>query len=143
MRICQSLIWCLFLSALLYVGLTLLGLISMFSVALLIFCRSRKFKQKKDPPSGRHDANVTLNEREYEEIRENRSSPVEVSTVYTKVQFKNGQRSDGTDVYSLIDDPQSNVEDHSTEYSEVQFPNSTRPSSASCGHIDNDIYSSA
>ncbi|RVE71072.1 hypothetical protein OJAV_G00070790 [Oryzias javanicus] len=115
-----------------YVGLTLVGLISMFSVALLIFCRSRRSKQKKDPPSETQHDSITLNNQEYEEIMEIRSSPVEVSTVYSEVQCKNGQRSDDTDVYSLIGCPQNNVEDHSTEYSVVQFPNSALPSSAPC-----------
>ncbi|RVE71082.1 hypothetical protein OJAV_G00070940 [Oryzias javanicus] len=127
---------------LLYVSLTLVGLISMFSVALLIFCRSRRSKQKKDPPSETQHDSITLNNQEYEEIMEIRSSPVEVSTVYSEVQCKNGQRSDGTGVYSLIGCPQNNVEDHSTEYSVVQFPNSALPSSAPCGQLDNDIYSS-
>ncbi|XP_023812741.1 uncharacterized protein LOC105354459 isoform X2 [Oryzias latipes] len=127
---------------LLYVGLTLVGLISMFSVALLIFCRSRRFKQKKAPSSETQCSNVTLPNQEYEEIRENMSPPLVISTVYSNVKYKKGKKSDGKHVYSVFDYPQGNVEDSSTEYSMIQFPNSTSPSSAPCGHIENDIYSS-
>ncbi|XP_024149823.1 uncharacterized protein LOC112159780 [Oryzias melastigma] len=125
---------------LLYVGLTLVGLIFMFSVALLIFTRSRRSKQKKDPPSETQYANINLKN---QEIRENASSPVRISTVYANVKYKNGQRSDSTDVYSLADCPQNKAEDHSIKYSVIQFPVSAPPSSAPCGHKDNDIYSSA
>ncbi|XP_078806271.1 uncharacterized protein LOC144981330 isoform X2 [Oryzias latipes] len=126
---------------LLYVSLTLVGLISMFSVALLIFCRSRRFNQKKEPPSETY-ANVPLDSHEYEEIRENTSPALEISTVYSYVNSKNRQRSDSTNVYSLVDCPQDNVEDHSVKYPIIQAPISTPPSSAPCGHIENDIYSS-
>ncbi|XP_078806274.1 uncharacterized protein LOC144994017 [Oryzias latipes] len=127
---------------LLYVGLTLVGLISIFSVALLIFCRSRSFNQKKAPSSETQCSNVTLPNQEYGEIRDNTSPPVEIPTVYSNVKYKKGQRSDSRHVYSLVDYPQDNVEDPSIEYSIIQFPNSTPPSSAPCGHIENDIYSS-
>ncbi|XP_023812745.1 uncharacterized protein LOC105354462 isoform X2 [Oryzias latipes] len=104
---------------LLYVSLTLVGLISMFSVALLIFCRSHRFKQKKEPPSETY-ANVPLDSHEYEEIRENTSPALEISTVYSYVNSKNRQRSDSTNVYSLVDCPQDNV-------SENWFGNNIKP----------------
>ncbi|RVE71083.1 hypothetical protein OJAV_G00070950 [Oryzias javanicus] len=124
---------------LLYVGLTLVGLVSMFSVALLVFTRSRRSRQKKDPPSETQYANII---QKNQEIRENTPSPVRISTVYANVKYQNGQRSDSTDVYSLADCPRNNVEMDSIKYSVIQFPNSAPPSSAPCGHKDNDIYSS-
>ncbi|XP_042264098.1 uncharacterized protein LOC121895206 isoform X2 [Thunnus maccoyii] len=72
---------------LLYVGLTLL----LFSVAVLIFCKKRASKPKEHPVEIEH-ANVTQAKRVYEETREdgrqNRSPPVEISSIYTVAIYK-------------------------------------------------------
>ncbi|XP_038577719.1 uncharacterized protein LOC119905077 [Micropterus salmoides] len=70
--------------ALLYVRLILVIMIIVSSATVLIFCRKRNCKPKEPPVE---NANTTEPNGVYEEIREEerrtRSTPVEISTVYT------------------------------------------------------------
>ncbi|XP_062283821.1 uncharacterized protein LOC133988254 isoform X2 [Scomber scombrus] len=124
---------------LLYVGLTLVVIVLLFSVALLIFCKKISSKPKKHPEETEY-ANFTETSQVHEEIREgdgqSRSPPVE-NSVQTSV------------VYSVVtaaaSRPLSKTEDDSSDvvYTQVDFSN--RPaasrSSAPSGQADNVIYS--
>ncbi|XP_045911759.1 uncharacterized protein LOC123974844 isoform X2 [Micropterus dolomieu] len=115
--------------ALLYVGLILVVMIIILSVAVLIFCR-KKTSKPKEPPVEMEYANVAEPDRVYEEIRnedtQSRSPPVEISTVYTYT------KPNGTE------DDSSNL-----PYSQVDFSNSTAASvnSAPRGDADKVVYS--
>ncbi|CAK6983288.1 Hypothetical predicted protein [Scomber scombrus] len=124
---------------LLYVGLTLVIIMLLFSVALLIFCKKISSKPKEHPEETEY-ANFTETSQVHEEIREgdgqSRSPPVE-NSVQTSV------------VYSVVtataSRPLSKTEDDSSDvvYTQVDFSN--RPaasrSSAPSGQADNVIYS--
>ncbi|KAI3357829.1 hypothetical protein L3Q82_016226 [Scortum barcoo] len=133
---------------LLYVGVILLVMIVVLSVAVLIFCRKRASKPKEAPVETDY-ANVTEASREYEEIREDRQSrsPVEISTVYACAKYTKTNGAETTDDYSFVTaaSPQNKTEDDSSEltYSVVDFSDGPAASlnSASRGDADNVIYS--
>ncbi|XP_042264096.1 uncharacterized protein LOC121895205 [Thunnus maccoyii] len=131
-----------------YVGLTLVVMLLLFSVAVLMYCKKRASKPKEPPVETEHvDAN-----RVYEEIREDgrqiRSPPVEISSTYSaKFTKPNGVQT--SDDYSFItataSRPLNKTEDDSSElvYTQVDLSSSAASShiSAPRGHTDNVIYS--
>ncbi|XP_038577717.1 uncharacterized protein LOC119905075 isoform X4 [Micropterus salmoides] len=133
---------------LLYVGLILVVMIIILSVAALIFCR-KKTSKPKEPPVEMEYANVAEPDRVYEEIRnedtQSRSPPVEISTVYTYTK-PNGVETTN-DNYSFVATASSQkiTEDDSSylPYSQVDFSNSTAASvnSAPRGDADKVVYS--
>ncbi|KAF3860822.1 hypothetical protein F7725_001077 [Dissostichus mawsoni] len=134
--------------AVLYVGLILVAMFIVLSVALLIFCRKRA---RKEPPMKTEYVSDTETNRLYEEIREvdrgSSSPPAETSTVYSYAKPNQPNGVESTDEYSLVtaatfqkktkDDPGN------LNYSKVDFSNSGVASlhSAPCGYTDNALYS--
>ncbi|XP_038577713.1 endochitinase 2-like isoform X2 [Micropterus salmoides] len=132
----------------LYVGLILVAMIILLSAAVLIFCR----KRTKEPPVESEYANVTKPNPMYEEIRDedrqSRSSPVEISTVYTYAKYTKPNGVETTDDdYSFVTaaSSQKTTEDNSNElnYSQVDFSKAAAASlnSSPCGKADNVLYS--
>ncbi|XP_036959094.1 uncharacterized protein LOC119022396 isoform X2 [Acanthopagrus latus] len=133
----------------LYVGLALLFMVVMLSVAVVIFCRGRASKPKGKPVETEY-ADVTEASQAYEEIREDRerrSSPVEISTVYTCAKYVKPNAEDTKDNSSLVNgatcENKTEVDLNKLTYSEVDFSNRTAASlsSAPCGDADNVVYS--
>ncbi|XP_050927391.1 uncharacterized protein LOC108887407 isoform X6 [Lates calcarifer] len=131
---------------LLYVGLTLLFMIIVLSVAVLIFCRKNASKPK-EPPADTVYANVTVANQAMREDRRGRSPPVEVSTVYSQAKYTKANRAETTDDYSLVAATASSAgnkaEDDALTYSEVEFVNGAGAShnSAPSGNAEAVIYS--
>ncbi|XP_073325749.1 uncharacterized protein [Pagrus major] len=134
---------------LLYVGLALVTMVIMLSVAVLFLCRRRASKPKGQPVETEF-ANMTEANRVYEEIRQDRESgspPVEISTVYTYVKYVKPNAEEATDTNGSVAAAtcEKKTEDDSNKltYSEVDFSNSTAASlnSAPRGDADNVIYS--
>ncbi|XP_030278168.1 hepatitis A virus cellular receptor 1 homolog isoform X1 [Sparus aurata] len=134
---------------LLYVGLALVFMVVMLSVAVVIFCRRRASKPKGQPVETEY-ADVTEASRVYEEIREDgeRSSPpVEISAVYTCAKYVKPNAEDTKDKSILVNgatcEKKTEVESTKLTYSEVDFSNRTAASlsSAPRGDADNVVYS--
>ncbi|XP_067449412.1 CMRF35-like molecule 8 isoform X2 [Thunnus thynnus] len=134
-----------------YVGLTLVVMLLLFSVAVLMYCKKRASKPK-EPPVETEYANVTRANRVYEETREDgrqsRSPPVEISSTYSaKFTKPNGVQT--SDDYSFVtataSRPLNKTEDDSSElvYTQVDLSSgaASSHSSAPRGHTDNVIYS--
>ncbi|XP_022619051.1 CMRF35-like molecule 5 isoform X2 [Seriola dumerili] len=123
----------------LYVGLVLVFMITVLSVAVLIFCRNRASKPR-GPPLETAYAKVTKDDRVYEEVREengqSRAPPVEVFTVYACTKYTKPNAVETTDDYSL-------AEDSEVTYSNLHFPNAaaTLLHRAPSGNADNGVYS--
>ncbi|XP_036959091.1 uncharacterized protein LOC119022395 isoform X4 [Acanthopagrus latus] len=133
----------------LYVCLALLFMVVMLSVAVVIFCRGRASKPKGKPVETEY-ADVTEASQAYEEIREDRerrSSPVEISTVYTCAKYVKPNAEDTKDNSSLVNgatcENKTEADSNKLTYSEVDFSNRTAASlsSAPCGDADNVVYS--
>ncbi|XP_034096075.1 CMRF35-like molecule 8 [Gymnodraco acuticeps] len=132
----------------LYVGLILLAMFIVLSVALLIFCRKRA---RKEPPMETEYVSDTETNRLYEEIREvdrgSSSPPAETSTIYSYAKPKQPNGVESTDEYSLVNaaTAQKETKDDpgNINYSEVDYSNSGAASlhSAPCGYTDNALYS--
>ncbi|XP_056240653.1 uncharacterized protein LOC130174640 isoform X2 [Seriola aureovittata] len=128
----------------LYVGLVLVFMITVLSVAVLIFCRNRASKPR-GPPSETEYAKVTKDDRVYEEVREenrqSRAPPVEVFTVYACTKYTKPNAVETTDDYSLVTaaaaTSQNQAEDGEVTYSNLHFPNDA----AHVGNADNGVYS--
>ncbi|GLD63842.1 uncharacterized protein AKAME5_001542700 [Lates japonicus] len=126
------------------VGLTLVIIIILLSVAVLIFCRKRTSKPK-EPPVETEYASVTEPSRVYEEIREEDRQGV--SSVYSYAMYTQPNRVETNDEYSLATVPTSEhkAEDDSSHlsYTEVDFSNRTTESSNSAprGNTSDVVYS--
>ncbi|XP_042264095.1 uncharacterized protein LOC121895204 isoform X2 [Thunnus maccoyii] len=136
---------------LLYVGLTLVVMLLLFSVAVLMYCKKRASKPKEHPVETEY-ADVTRANRVYEETREegrqSRSPPVEISSTYSaKFTKPNGVQT--SDDYSFVtataSRPLNKTEDNSSElvYTQVDLSSGAASShrSAPRDHADNVIYS--
>ncbi|XP_033987664.1 uncharacterized protein LOC117483432 isoform X1 [Trematomus bernacchii] len=132
----------------LYVGLILLAMFIVLSVALLIFCRKRA---RKELPLETEYVSDTENNQLYEEIREedrgSSSPPVETSTIYSYAKPNQPNGVESTDEYSLVTAATSQKETKddpgNLNYSEVDSSNSGAAPlhSAPCGYTDNALYS--
>ncbi|KAL3064701.1 hypothetical protein OYC64_000856 [Pagothenia borchgrevinki] len=132
----------------LYVGLILLVMFIVLSVALLIFCRKRA---RKKPPMETEYVSDTENNQLYEEIREedrgSSSPPAETSTIYSYAKPNQPNGVESTDEYSLVTAATSQKETKddpgNLNYSEVDSSNSGAAPlhSAPCGYTDNALYS--
>ncbi|XP_044206869.1 uncharacterized protein LOC122982004 isoform X2 [Thunnus albacares] len=133
---------------LLYVGLTLVVILLLFSVAVLMYCKKRASKPKEPLVETEYaDAN-----RVYEETREDgrqsRSPPVEISSIYS-AKFTKPSGVETSDDYSFTaataSRPLNKTEDNSSElvYTQVDLSSgaASSHSSAPRGHADNVIYS--
>ncbi|XP_051805973.1 uncharacterized protein LOC110960721 isoform X1 [Acanthochromis polyacanthus] len=130
------------------VGLVLVIMIFILSIALMIFCKKRRSTKPKGPPAETNYAEVTESSRVYDEIREDRqisSPPVETSSIYCNAKYTKPNRAEDTDDYSFVSFPPSKSKDDSSEldYTEVDFTNVAASSlnSAPCGDVDNVLYS--
>ncbi|KAJ4934695.1 hypothetical protein JOQ06_007480 [Pogonophryne albipinna] len=131
-----------------YVGLILLAMFIVLSVALLIFCRKRA---RKEPPMETEYVSDTETNQLYEEIREedrgSSSPPAETSTIYSYAKPNQPNGVESTDEYSLVNAATSQKETKddpgNLNYSEVDSSNSGTASlhSAPCGYTDNALYS--
>ncbi|KAJ4934205.1 hypothetical protein JOQ06_007007 [Pogonophryne albipinna] len=131
-----------------YVGLILLTMFIVLSVALLIFCRKRA---RKEPPVETEYVSDTETNQLYEEIREedrgSSSPPAETSTIYSYAKPNQPNGVESTDEYSLVNAATSQKETKddpgNLNYSEVDSSNSGTASlhSAPCGYTDNALYS--
>ncbi|XP_033987663.1 polycystic kidney disease protein 1-like 3 [Trematomus bernacchii] len=131
----------------LYVGLILLAMFIVLSVALLIFCRKRA---RKEPPVETEYVSDAENNQLYEEIREedrgSSSPPAETSTIYSYAKPNQPNGVESTDEYSLVTAATSQKEtkdDPGNLNSEVDSSNSGAAPlhSAPCGYTDNALYS--
>ncbi|XP_033987835.1 uncharacterized protein LOC117483569 isoform X2 [Trematomus bernacchii] len=131
----------------LYVGLILLAMFIVLSVALLIFCRKRA---RKEPLVETEYVSDTETNQLHEEIREvdrrSSSPPVETSTIYSYAKPNQPNGVESTDEYSLVTAATSQKETKddpgNLNYSEVDFSKSAFPlHSAPCGYTDNVLYS--
>ncbi|XP_071333562.1 uncharacterized protein [Trachinotus anak] len=139
-------------SVVLYAGLILAFMIIVLSVTVLIFCRNRN-RKSTEPPEETVYANVTKDNRVYEDIREeerrSRAPPVEMSVVYTCPKYTKPNKVETTDDYSLATATaamsRNKTEDNSSKvtYSDVRFLNSaaSSPHSAPPAHADAVVYS--
>ncbi|XP_030588679.1 uncharacterized protein LOC115782576 [Archocentrus centrarchus] len=133
---------------LLYVGLTLLVMISVNLAALLIFYKKRRTTKPRGPPVETESADREDN-RLYEEIREcdipSRSPPVEVSSVYATAKDPKPGGGESMSLYSLVTSPQNKVEENSGDlsHSEVDFSHIPATCSAPCDNATDVIYSVA
>ncbi|KAJ4934048.1 hypothetical protein JOQ06_006855 [Pogonophryne albipinna] len=134
-------------SVVLYVGLILLVMFIVLSVALLIFCRKRA---RKEPPMETEYVSDIETNQLYEEIREEdrgSSSPVETSTIYSYVKPNQPNGVESTDEYSLVTAATSQKEAKddpgNLHYSEVDFSKrgAAPLHSAPCGYTDNVLSS--
>ncbi|KAI4823570.1 hypothetical protein KUCAC02_012151 [Chaenocephalus aceratus] len=125
----------------LYVGLILLVMFIVLSVALLIFCRKRA---RKEPPM---ETEYVSNTEEIREVDRGSRCPVETSTIYSYAKPNQPNGVESTDEYSLVTAATAQKEAKDDEgnlhYSEVDFSKSSAAPlhSAPCGDTDNVLYS--
>ncbi|KAM4571165.1 uncharacterized protein V3H82_010855 isoform 3-T3 [Fundulus diaphanus] len=109
---------------LLLVGLTLAFILIVLAVALLVFCRKRSERQRKDPFVKSENTPATTTE-----VRnnENTSAAVQISTIYSYASYCTTAGAEGNDIYSLVTavPPQNNAEDDLSKptYAQLSFPN--------------------
>ncbi|XP_039460230.1 uncharacterized protein LOC120435202 isoform X2 [Oreochromis aureus] len=105
-------------------------LITVLSVALLIFCKKRRASKAKGPPVETDPPDITTASQLYEEIREgdrlSNLPPEGVFSIYTTAKCPQGNRVESTDDYSLVTCPQNKSEEN---LSKIAATNG-----APCGH---------
>lgn len=138
----------------LYVGLSLVVILILFSVALLVMCWNKRTNKPKEPPMNTVYALPETN-RLYEEISDytvqSTPRPVKVSTVYTSASFNKSAGDRTSEIYSLATEPseQNQVESPTSvvHYSDVDFSNSSAPlcptDQQQAISTENNLYSTA
>ncbi|XP_035998961.1 uncharacterized protein LOC105924704 isoform X7 [Fundulus heteroclitus] len=109
---------------LLIVGVTLAFIIIVLAVALLVFCRKRSERRRKDPSVKSENTPATTTE-----VRdnENTSAAVQISPIHSYASYCTTAGAEGNDIYSLVTavPPQNSAEDDlgKPTYAQLSFPN--------------------
>ncbi|XP_078144159.1 uncharacterized protein LOC139918321 [Centroberyx gerrardi] len=132
----------------LYVGVALVVMVTVLGLAILFLCRRRTTKppEAASTPVETEYAAITEGDRVYEEIREkdrqNKSGPVEVSTVYSYARYTGP----GDPNCAAAGGAENKAEDDDVSYSKVYFsngPSDASSNSAPGGNADDVVYSLA